>query len=146
MKLGLHKERVDAKRFGAKPTPRSGGFWFAKGDNKTNSFLIEDKETANASFPVTETIWAKIKTEALLSSHIPMLSIQFGKKERHDVVVLDVDDFLALVHNHSKSEHSQCMKHNDCVLTEFVKCQFNCKQHQLYESLEKKNVINETDF
>jgi len=90
------KEKKDAKLFGARRTPRSGGIWFAKGDSKSDQFLIENKTTVNERFSITAQVWEKISKEALLTSRVPLLSVEFGKK-KHEIVVMDKNDFDVLL-------------------------------------------------
>lgn len=90
------KERKDAKLFGSKGTPRSGGFWWAKGDSKNEKFLIENKTTAKERFSITSEIWEKISREALIEGRLPVLSVEFGDK-KHEIVVLDKNDFLTMI-------------------------------------------------
>ena len=90
------KEDSDAKLLGAKKTPRSGGLWFAKGDSKSEKFLIENKTSANERFSITSKIWEKIEREALLERRTPILSIEFGEK-KHEIVVLDKNDFIGIL-------------------------------------------------
>ena len=40
-------------------------------------------------------LWDKIEKEALLSSRIPMLSIELGNGER-ELIVLSIEDFCSL--------------------------------------------------
>ena len=89
------KEKKDAKVFNGKRMPRSGGFWSAKGDIKSEKYLIESKQTTKRSFSVSIDLWKKIEREALLSNRIPLLSIEMGK-EKQELIVLSCDDFLTL--------------------------------------------------
>lgn len=89
------KEKRDAGDFGGKRTPRSGGMWFAKGDSKSDKYLIENKTTAKESFSIKAHIWQKIEKEALLSHRAPMLSIEFGK-DKIELIIMNKDDFLTL--------------------------------------------------
>jgi hypothetical protein len=90
------KEKEDQKTFGAKGTPRSGGLWFAKGDSKSDIFLIENKTSAKISFSIKEKTWEKIANEAIVNSRIPMMSLEFGKKKL-ELIVLDKNDFIELM-------------------------------------------------
>jgi hypothetical protein len=90
------KEKSDSKLFGSKRTPRSGGLWFAKGDSKSEKFLIENKTTEHESFGISSKIWNKIEREALLNSRMPILSILFGKEET-ELVIMSKEDFLTLI-------------------------------------------------
>lgn len=92
------KEFSDAKEFGGKQTPCSGGLWFAKGDVKTEQFLIDSKTSTKGSFSIPEKMWKKIAREALLSRRIPMLSVKYGV-DNTEVVVLDKYDFINLIEN-----------------------------------------------
>lgn len=90
------KEKKDAKLFGGKPTPRSGGLWFAKGDSKSEYFLIENKTTDKENFTIQGKVWEKIFNEAIINSRTPMLSIMFGEK-KNELIVLDKNDFISLI-------------------------------------------------
>lgn len=93
MKKWQKKEKKDAKDFGAKVTPRSGGLWFAKGDSKSEIYLIENKTSKHNRFSITKQVWQKIEKEALLSQRLPMLSIQFSDEDI-ELVVMDKNDFI----------------------------------------------------
>lgn len=95
-KKWLGKEQKDAKLFGAKPTPRSGGLWFAKGDSKSEYFLIENKTSDKENFTIQGKVWEKIANEAILNSRTAMLSILFGDKKT-ELVVIDKNDFMELI-------------------------------------------------
>lgn len=94
------KERKDAKLFGSKGTPRSGGLWFAKGDSKSEKFLIENKTTAKERFSITSQVWEKIKKEAVIEGRTPILSIEFAGStlaKKHAIIVIDLNDFLEML-------------------------------------------------
>ena len=95
-KQWLIKEQKDAKLFGARPTPRSGGLWFSKGDSKSEYFLIENKTTDKENFTIQGKVWEKIFNEAIINSRTAMLSILFGKKKT-ELIVLDKNDFMELI-------------------------------------------------
>ena len=67
-----------------------------KGDSKSKIFLIENKTTAQKNYTIKALVWDKIEKEALLSSRIPLLSIQFGEKQK-ELVILDKNDFISLI-------------------------------------------------
>lgn len=96
MKNWRKKEVSDSKVFGSKLTPRSGGFWFAKGDSRNETYLIEDKTSEHERFSVTTKLWEKINREALLSQRVPVMSLSFGEKKL-ELVVMSKDDFLTYV-------------------------------------------------
>ena len=89
------EEKIDAKDFGARQMPMSGGLWFAKGDSKNEIFLIDRKTSKHKRFSITQAMWEKIEREALLSKRTPLLSIKFG--DGVQLVVLDKNDFISLM-------------------------------------------------
>lgn len=89
------KERRDSVDFGARQMPRSGGLWFAKSDSRNDKFLIESKSTIHKGFTVTGKLWKKLEREGLLSSRIPVLSVELGNGS--ELVVLDKNDFISLM-------------------------------------------------
>lgn len=90
-----NKERRDAKDFGGKVTPRSGGFWAFAGDVKTDDFLIDSKFTKTDSFKITKKIWDKLYGEALKARKTPLLSLEIG--EELELIVIDKNDLLQLL-------------------------------------------------
>lgn len=89
------KEKNDIKRLGGRATPRSGGLWFAKGDSKNDTFLVDSKDSKHERYTITKKIWEKLEHEAILSDRLPMLSIKFGSKPI-ELVVMDINDFSGL--------------------------------------------------
>ena len=92
------KEQRDAKAFGANLTPRSGGLWFAKGDSKSDKFLIDSKDSKHNRFSITDKMWQKVEKEALLNNRVPILSVKFGDKNI-ELVALDLNDFIEIIEN-----------------------------------------------
>ena len=90
------KEKKDAKDFGARQMPRSGGFWSLKGDSQSDKFLIESKTSKHNRFSVTTKMWKKVNREALLSNRIPIISAMFGDEDI-ELVILDKSDFIELM-------------------------------------------------
>jgi hypothetical protein len=88
------KEKKDAKDFKGKLTKNSGNYWSQKGDIKTNTFLIESKQTSKKSYSISKKTWDKLYEEALFSFKLPILSIIIQDLE---LVILDKKDFLKLV-------------------------------------------------
>ena len=93
MKKWRKKDIKDAKDFGGKVTPRSGGYFSFPGDVVTEDFLIDSKTTDKRSFSITESMWKKVSDEALKSRRLPCLSISLSKYDI-DLVVLDKNDFM----------------------------------------------------
>jgi hypothetical protein len=95
------KESKDAEEFGGRVTPRSGGMWSFPGDVKTDDFLIDAKTTDKKSYSLTVETWRKLYSQALKSQRLPLLSIQLVK-ENVEVVVLDKNDFIAILEDWKK--------------------------------------------
>jgi len=90
------KEKDDAKSFGGKRTPKSGGYWSFPGDVTTKHFLIDSKTTEKKGFRVTESMWKKIYYEALKARKLPVLSISLINEDI-ELVVLDKNDFISFL-------------------------------------------------
>jgi len=90
------KEKKDAKLFNAKQTPGSGNKWGAKGDSKSDTFLIENKTTDKENFTIQGKVWQKIEKEALLEGRIPLLSIEFGNKKK-ELIIIEKNDFITMI-------------------------------------------------
>ncbi len=97
------KEKNDAREFGGRVTPRSGGMWSFPGDVKTDMFLIESKTTDKKSYSITANTWRKLYSQALKSQRLPLLSIQLAKEDI-EVVVLDKNDFIAFLEELQKGK------------------------------------------
>ena len=98
MKPWQKKEKKDAKDFGGKVTPRSGGYFSFPGDVVTKDFLIDSKTTDKNRFSITANMWTKVFNEALKSRKIPILSILLINNGI-ELVVLDKNDFISLLEN-----------------------------------------------
>ena len=101
MKQWQKKEAKDATLFGGRRTPRSGGLWFAKGDVKSDTYLIENKTSTKERFSITAKLWEKINNEALMTKRIPVMSLEFGEKKL-ELVVLDKNDFVMILEENKK--------------------------------------------
>ena len=99
----MNKEHSDAKDFGGRVTPRSGGFFSFPGDVKTDMFLIESKAPEKKSFSITADMWRKLYSQALKSQRLPLLSIELAKEDI-EVVVLDKNDFIAIMEEWQKGK------------------------------------------
>lgn len=94
MKKWELKEKSDAKTFGGRRVKGSGNQWSAPGDVKTDTFLIDSKQTEKNSYSISLKTWDKLCSEALFSYRIPLLSIQIKDKE---LIVMEKEDFLKLI-------------------------------------------------
>lgn len=94
MKKWELKEVSDAKSFGGKRVKGSGNKWNAPGDVKTDTFLIDSKQTEKKSYSISLKTWDKLCSEALFSYRIPLLSIQIKDKE---LIVMEKGDFQKLI-------------------------------------------------
>jgi len=90
------KEINDAKDFGSRRMPRSGGLWFAPGDSRNDTYLIENKTTKHKSYSVSAKTWYKLENEAILSQRIPLLSVLFGEEDA-ELVIINKNDFIDLI-------------------------------------------------
>jgi len=97
------KEHNDAKEFGGRVTPRSGGAWSFPGDVKTEEFLIDSKTTEKKSYSITADVWRKLYSQALTSQRLPLLSIQLLNDDI-EVVVLDKNDFISILEEWKKGK------------------------------------------
>lgn len=97
-----NKEQNDAKQFGGRVTPRSGGMWSFPGDVKTDMFLIDSKTTDRKSYSITANIWRKLYSQALKSQRLPLLSVQLIKEDI-EVVILDKNDFITFLQKLQKT-------------------------------------------
>lgn len=95
--LSAKSEKAAAAKFGGHRQIASGALHFAKGDIKTERYLIEDKITRGDSFTLTSALWDKIRKEALHARKRPLFRITLGNGKT--VVVAQEDDFLELLNN-----------------------------------------------
>jgi len=94
MRAWQRKEKSDEKDFGGRRTSGSGKSWYGKGDIKTDTFLIEDKQTDKNSYRIETKTWRKISNEALLSQRLPLLSLKIQETE---LIIISKSDFLSLI-------------------------------------------------
>lgn len=88
------KEKNDAKSMGGRRVKGSGNRWYAPGDVREDTFLIDCKTTDKKSYSVSLATWGKLSDEALFSFRLPMLSLQIQDLE---LVVLEKADFEKLI-------------------------------------------------
>lgn len=94
MKKWEQKEASDSKSFQGRRVRGSGNKWNNPGDVKTDTFLIDSKQTEKKSYSISLETWDKLYSEALFSFRLPLLSIKIQDKE---LVVMDKEDFMKLV-------------------------------------------------
>lgn len=99
MKNWEKKEKKDKKDFNGRRQKGSGNYWAQPGDVKSDTFLIEDKQTDKRSYSIKYDIWDKLYEEALFSYRIPLLSLMIQDLE---LVVLSKEDFLKLLKEESQ--------------------------------------------
>lgn len=92
-------EEKTAKAFGGKRVRGSGNRWFAKGDVKTDQFLIENKITQKKSYSISLRVLQKAYDEAIFSFRTPLLSIKIKDTE---IIILFKDDFLKILEEKKK--------------------------------------------
>ena len=95
--LSAKSEKAAAAKFNGRRQIASGALHFAKGDIKTDIYLIEDKITRGDRFNLTSKLWDKLRLEALQARKRPLFRITLGNGRT--VIVTQEDDFLALLNN-----------------------------------------------
>lgn len=95
MKAWESEERRLASRRGGARTGGSGSGWRRRGDvREGRRILWEQKTTANKSFTITETMWEKLRRQALMDGFTPALHITIGAKKRR-LILVEEDDYSA---------------------------------------------------
>lgn len=98
-KKSMNQEKRTALEFGGKTVPGSGALWGAKGDVKTDRFLIENKYTDTGVYVLSLKTWDKITQEALKAGlKIPLMQIDIGEANLKPLqfIVISSHDFSAL--------------------------------------------------
>lgn len=86
------QEKSVAKDFNARVTVASGALWGAKGDVRSDKFLIECKTTGKDYYSLTSKVWEKIEEEAIRDHmRIPLMVIDIEDRDR--VIVFRPQDF-----------------------------------------------------
>lgn len=91
MKAWQKTEKRHQKVLGAKPIPRSGGFWSDKGDQRDEYFNYDSKDTKHASYSIKSSVWQKIYEDALKHNRMPVLTLALGTGE--DLAIMSLADF-----------------------------------------------------
>lgn len=91
-KRSQKQEKSVAKDFNAKTVVASGALWGAKGDVRSDKFLIECKTTEKGYYSLKASVWEKISEEALKDrGRIPLMIVDVKDKDR--LVVFNPKDF-----------------------------------------------------
>lgn len=106
MKPWQKTEKKHQEILGAKPVPRSGGFWSNKGDQRDEYFNYDSKDTKAASYILKSSVWQKIYNDALKHNRMPVLTLALGTGE--DLVVMSLADFTFI-----KEQFIKQMKEQD---------------------------------
>lgn len=93
MKKWELKEESDAKVFDGKRVKGSGNRWYNPGDIRSDTYLIEAKQTDKGSYSLSKKKLDKIYEEALFAYKIPLFSIRIKDV---DVVVMFQEDWEKL--------------------------------------------------
>lgn len=76
-KRSRKQEEKVAKELNGRPTPASGALWGAKGDVKSEQFLVECKFTDSDYYALSKKVWRKIEKEALSDNfRTPLMCIE----------------------------------------------------------------------
>lgn len=98
--MGWEKDEKDtAARFKGRRQPGSGNTPFAKGDVKTEKYLISNKSTDKNQFPLKRSDWAEIEGQALREGREPLMMVTIAGFK---VVVMGVNEFEELIDGNSR--------------------------------------------
>lgn len=82
-------EAQEIKRIGAKAQKNSGRGRFAKGDAILGGKILIDFKEYSKSFSITQSIWAKICTDAFVSGrYVPALKLIIGDENKVRLYVI----------------------------------------------------------
>lgn len=90
------KEKDDAKTINGKRVKGSGNRWYNPGDIRSETYLVESKQTDKASYSLSRKKLDKIYEEALFAFKTPVFSIRI---QDMDVVVMFKEDWEKLINN-----------------------------------------------
>lgn len=111
-KISQKQEAKVAKDLNAKTVVASGALWGAKGDVRSDKYLVECKTTSKSFYSLTSSVWGKIKREAIKDGlRVPAMCIEV--KEQSVAIVEQglVQDYL--------TEHSIKMYSVDVLAKSF---------------------------
>lgn len=92
-KISQKQEKDVAKELGGRTVVASGAFWGAKGDVRSDEFLVECKTTQNAWYVIHAKTWEKIEQEAIrdrLKRPVLVIDLNNGAKR---IAVFSPHDF-----------------------------------------------------
>lgn len=98
------QEKSVAKDMGASVVVASGALWSAKGDVRSDKFLIECKTTKKDYYSITTRVWEKISLEADKDGvRIPLLFVDLEDRVRY--VIFNPNDFNRKVNIYETAPH-----------------------------------------
>jgi hypothetical protein len=94
-KKSAKQEERTAKEFGGRTQVASGALWGAKGDVRTDEFLIENKFTDKDYYTFHLKTWEKIREEAIKDSlKVPMMQIDIQEKQYVVMIIWDMLHYM----------------------------------------------------
>lgn len=127
-KKSQKQEKTVAKNLNGRVTPASGALWGAKGDVRTDIFLIECKTTDKSSYSLKASIWNKICDEAVADGlRLPLMIISVAGNEFAVIEAALLEDYpqLPFYHDSRKVEHKSFLITSDMSDWTLVQC---CRQ------------------
>jgi siroheme synthase len=92
LRRSVAQEERLAVQLGGKRIAGSGSQLGAKGDVKTERWLVEAKTTTSGRFPLTLALFRKIEKEAIQAGKAPVMVIEMAGRS---LAVITLDDFIA---------------------------------------------------
>ena len=145
------QEARTAKEFSGKTQPASGALAGAKGDVRTEDYLIENKFTDKSYYPLELCIWKKIEKEAIKDSlRIPMMQIDIIDLEVVIMTLNDLSDVLeeyGVAYEPDLTTNGKSIRLNKGALEElfdkksFVGVEYHCGQKVTKLVLLKKQIF-----
>lgn len=81
-KKSKKQEERTAKQFNGRATLASGALWIAKGDVRSDEYLIENKFTDNSFYSLSKATWDKINREAIKDDfRTPLMQIDIQEEQ-----------------------------------------------------------------
>lgn len=129
-KKSQKQEKTVAKNLNGRVTPASGALWGAKGDVRTDVFLIECKTTGKSSYSLKASIWNKIRDEAIADGlRLPLMVISVAGNEFAVIEAAILEDYLSpqlpFYYDSQRVEHKSFLITSDMPDWTLVRC---CRQ------------------